>query len=227
MQVNDAGLELIKAFEGFRAEAYRDAVGVWTIGFGHTTAAGPPRVLPGQRISREEAQHILARDVAQFADGVRQCLAVPLTDDQFSALVAFAFNVGLGNFRRSGVLKAVNDKDFEAVPRRLSLWVKAGGRSLPGLVRRRAAEAGLFASGSPSGGHSELNPSAPMPVPDVPHGKPATQSRTLWAAAFAACLGLLQALGSSPAGWVLLVLLLGAMALIMWERVKKMKEEGV
>lgn len=146
MKMTEEGLALIRQFEGFREAAYRDAVGVWTIGYGHTSMAGPPVVTPGLRISREQGADILACDVDLFARGVAAALSVPLNDAQFSSLVSFAYNVGLGNFRKSSVLRAVNAGDFAAVPKRLNLWVKAGGRTLPGLVKRRVAEGALFAS---------------------------------------------------------------------------------
>jgi lysozyme len=164
MRMTDEGLALIRHFEGYREKAYRDAVGVWTIGYGHTAMAGPPVVRAGQVISRAEAADILARDVAVFARGVSAAVNVPLSDQQFSALVSFAYNVGLRGFRTSRVLRAVNAGDFAAVPRHLNLWVKAGGRTLPGLVRRRAAEGAMFAA-------------APAPVP--PPAKPPPPS--LWA----------------------------------------------
>ena len=144
MKMTDQGYRLIMEFEGFRAQAYRDAVGVWTVGYGHTAMAGKPAVTAGLTITRAEADVILRRDVEMFADAVAALVKVPLTDNQFSALVSFAFNVGPGNFAKSSVLAVVNRKDFDAVPRRLALWVKAGGRTLPGLIRRRAAEAQMF-----------------------------------------------------------------------------------
>lgn len=159
MKVTEEGLALIRQFEGFRSAAYRDAVGVWTIGYGHTSMAGLPEVTPGLRISREQGAEILARDVAVFADGVAAAVQTKVNDAQFSALVSFAYNVGLGNFRKSSVLRAVNAGDFAAVPRRLNLWVKAGGRTLPGLVKRRAAEGVLFAGST--------TPEAPLPA-DLP-----------------------------------------------------------
>lgn len=158
MRLTEEGLALIRASEGFRGQAYRDAAGLWTIGYGHTSMAGPPQVTPGLRVNREEADAILARDVEKFVAGVREAVTVPLNDAQFSALVSFAYNVGLGALRSSSVLKAVNAGDFAAVPQRLALWVKAGGRTLPGLVKRRAAEGALF-----SGGVS--TPEAPPPPP--------------------------------------------------------------
>lgn len=146
MKLNHAGEALIKRYEGLRTQAYRDAVGIWTIGFGHTAMAGAPEVTPGMRITRGEADAIFARDAASFADQVAVSIRAPLTDNQFSALVSFAYNVGMGAFRKSSVLKAINGNQFEAVPRRLNMWVLAGGKVLPGLVKRRAAEAALFMS---------------------------------------------------------------------------------
>lgn len=146
MQVTQEGLALIRRFEGFRATAYRCPAGVWTIGFGHTSQAGSPAVTPGMTIGEDEANRILAADVQRFADEVGPLLARPVTPVQFSALVSFAYNVGTPAFRRSSVLKAVNAGRLGEVPARLRLWVKAGGRVLPGLERRRAAEAELFMS---------------------------------------------------------------------------------
>jgi GH24 family phage-related lysozyme (muramidase) len=147
MKLNDKGFALICEFEGCRTEAYQDAVGVWTIGYGHTSAAGPPCVGPGVTVTRAEATGILMRDLEIFSAGVRSAITAPLNDNQFSALVSFAFNVGLGNFRSSSVLRSVNDCRFDQVPADLALWVKAGGKVLPGLIRRRAAEAALFLAG--------------------------------------------------------------------------------
>lgn len=145
MHVTEEGLALIRRFEGFRAGAYRCPAGVWTIGYGHTSQAGPPKVRPGMTMSEAEARRVLAADVDLFARDVRAALTRDVPPHQFSALVSFAFNVGSGAFRRSSVLAAVNAGDFAAVPERLSRWVKADGRTLEGLVRRRRAEGELFA----------------------------------------------------------------------------------
>lgn len=146
MQMTEEGLALIRQFEGFRGEAYRCPSGEWTIGYGHTSAAGPPEVKPGMKMSEAEAQAVLARDAEVFARAVRRALTREVSPEQFSALVSFAFNVGEGAFRRSSVLKAVNEGRFDDVPERLMLWVKADGRRLEGLARRRRAEARLFAT---------------------------------------------------------------------------------
>jgi lysozyme len=217
MNMTDEGFDLIKQFEGFRGAAYRDPVGVWTIGYGHTSMAGEPAVAAGLVVSEAEAGAILARDVEQFARGVRALVRVQLSDGQFSALVSFAFNVGLGALKKSSVLAAVNARDFAAVPRRLQLWTKAGGHVLPGLVKRRAAEAALFASAS-------------VVVVQPTQAKPVAQSKTVWSAAVVMLLAVVQAWLSASvkvAAFAVLLLMAAGLALIIFERIKKLKEEGL
>ena len=149
MQVTEEGLALIRRFEGFRATAYRCPAGVWTIGYGHTSQAGPPVVTAGMTVREAVADRMLREDVRRFAAEVRALLVREVSAAQFSALVSFAYNVGIGAFRSSSVLRAVNAGRLEQVPSRLQLWVKGGGRVLPGLQRRRAAEAELFMSEAP------------------------------------------------------------------------------
>ena len=144
--INRAALALIRRFEGFRARAYRDAAGVWTIGYGHTSRAGPPQVRPGMRVSHARAEEILRRDVETFARAVARQVRTPLNANQFGALVSFAYNIGIGNLRRSSVLRAVNEGRLEDVPRMLMRWTRAGGKHLRGLKRRRRAEGRLFMS---------------------------------------------------------------------------------
>jgi lysozyme len=144
-KLNKAGIDLIKSFEGWRAKAYRDAVGVWTIGYGHTDMTGnPPKVTSDLRITREEGEEILRRDLLKYESAVIAAVLVPLNDNQYSALVSFCYNVGPGNLRKSSILKRVNASRFDDVPGRLLLWNKAGGRVLRGLTRRRKAEGELF-----------------------------------------------------------------------------------
>lgn len=139
-------MDLIKRFEGLRTKAYRDPVGIWTIGYGHTSAAGPPDVHEGLKITAAEAEAILHRDLEKFENAVLAEVTVPLNENQFAALVSFAFNVGIAGFRRSSVLARVNAGNHEKVPQRLKLWNKAGGKVLRGLVRRRRAEGELYMS---------------------------------------------------------------------------------
>ncbi len=154
MHVNDATLALIRRFEGLRLRAYRDAAGVWTICYGHTASAGPPRVTPGMRLSEAECDRILRHDVRMVAGRVASILGAngmnALNANQFGALVSFAYNVGIGNFRRSSVLRAVRAGRMDDVPRLLLRWTKARDpktgrlRTLRGLVRRRRAEGRLW-----------------------------------------------------------------------------------
>lgn len=170
MKLNDKGFALICEFEGCRTEAYQDAVGVWTIGYGHTSAAGPPSVGPGVTVTRAEATGILMRDLEIFSAGVRAAITAALNDNQFSALVSFAFNVGLGNFRSSCVLRSVNACRFDQVPADLALWVKAGGKVLPGLIRRRAAEAALFLAGDLASPVPDRQLAPKFPTAEAGHG---------------------------------------------------------
>ncbi len=225
MNVNDKGLGLIQKYEGFRARAYRDAVGVWTIGFGHTSMAGSPQVKPGMTVSRERAAQILETDIQRFSEGVAAALTAEVNDNQFSALVSFAYNVGLGNFRKSGVLAAVNAGDHRVVPRRLALWNKAGGRVLPGLVARRAAEAALYAE-TPE---TKL-PDVLKPIVEEAKGKALARSKTAWSAGLAATAAAIQSfwLAHQQVVMVMLgVLIIAAAAVIIYERYKKSKWEGV
>jgi lysozyme len=218
LKISSQGYDLIREFEGLRTEAYRDAVGVWTIGYGHTSAAGEPRVKPGMAITQDEATEILKRDVETFADGVRRHLKVELTEDKFSALVSFAYNVGLGNFARSSVLKAVNTHDFAAVPRRLALWNKAGGRTLPGLIRRRAAEAALF------------NDEGEMALPECTTAKPAIRSRTILSAVFIVMVSVVNAMitaAETILPWLLLAIVIAGAAIIIQQRIQKLQQEGL
>ncbi|MFO1122509.1 MAG: lysozyme [Hyphomicrobiales bacterium] len=216
MQQSAEGLALIKRFEGFRARAYRCPAGIWTIGYGHTAMAGPPTVTRGMVLSEAEAEAILRRDVARFAAGVRRCLARELTDAQFSALVSFAYNVGLGSFRASSVLRAVNAGDFADVPRRMQMWTKADGQVLPGLARRRAAEAAMFSGQAPS--------ASPMTVPDRASRRP----RATAAAALASLLSAAAAIVAGPhESWILALLFAAAAAFAGWRILRARKRRPI
>lgn len=145
-KTNASGLEIIKHFEGVRLKAYQDSVGVWTIGYGHTSAAGAPNVTAGLTISQAEAESILQKDLGIFEKGVTEAVTASVNDNQFSALVSFAFNVGLGNLRSSTLLKKLNGGDYNGASEEFLRWTFAGGQQLPGLVRRRNAERALFRS---------------------------------------------------------------------------------
>lgn len=142
-RTNQAGVDLIKRFEGFRADAYRPVPGErWlTIGYGHYG----PDVRAGQRITRKQGEVLLKRDLRRFEHAVDTLVTTRINDNRFAALVAFAFNVGEGAFANSTLLRLVNQRRFGLAAAQFALWVRgAGGVRLLGLVRRRAAEARLF-----------------------------------------------------------------------------------
>jgi len=142
MDINDKGLKLIKDFEGCKLSAYKDIVGVLTIGYGSTGS----HVTPGLKISQEEADELLIKDLRRFEDGVEKLVTCKLNDNQFSALVCFSFNVGLGSLKSSTMLKLLNANDFTAAAEQFLRWDKAQGKKIAGLTRRRAAERALFLS---------------------------------------------------------------------------------
>ena len=139
MKCSQEGLELIKKFEGCRLEAYRCSANVLTIGYGHTGG-----VLETDVITQDVANKLLEEDIAKFEKYVNVNVAVELNQNQFDALVACTFNLGVGNLRSSTMLKKLNESDYDSVPSEMRRWNKAGGKTLDGLIRRRKAEGLLF-----------------------------------------------------------------------------------
>jgi lysozyme len=141
----DGRAQLIRR-EGFRTKAYKDSVGVWTIGVGHTSAAGEPRVTPGLVITRQEVDEILSRDLRQYEDAVSAAVRVPLTQGQFDALVSFCFNIGTGGFRKSTVVRRLNGGDYKGAAAAFMMWNKP-----PEIKGRRDSERKQFlaATGAP------------------------------------------------------------------------------
>lgn len=139
--MTNEGLELIKSFEGLRLKAYKCPAGVWTIGYGHTKG-----VKEGDVITEQEAEDMLKKDVVGFEINVRGAVIPNLNDHQYDALTSFAYNVGLGNFRKSTLLRLINSgiTAREDITNQFMRWVYAGGKKLTGLVRRRTAEAELY-----------------------------------------------------------------------------------
>lgn len=138
--INEQGLALIKEFEGCELKAYLCPAGVPTIGYGHTRSAKL-----GQTISQADADALLREDLADSEDAVDQLVTAPISDDQFSALVSFVFNVGMGAFERSTLLSMLNaNAGADTVAAQFLRWNKANGEELPGLTRRRHAERALF-----------------------------------------------------------------------------------
>jgi lysozyme len=144
MQVSDAGRRFIESWEGFSADAYLCPAGVWTIGYGHTEG-----VRRGQRISRPEASAMLANDLVSFGHEVSRLIGDAHTEQQeFDAMASLTFNIGVGGFARSTVLRHHKRGDKQAAARAFGLWNMAviGGvkQAVPGLTRRRAAETGMY-----------------------------------------------------------------------------------
>jgi len=146
MNINKATIDLVKEFEGCKLTAYRDAVGVWTIGYGTTARAGLG-IIPtgGMTITQAEADQLLADGLNKFADQIRPMIEADLNDNQFGACVSLAYNIGAHAFSTSSALKHINaGGDYAKAADSLLLWNKAGGKTLKGLVRRREAERKLF-----------------------------------------------------------------------------------
>jgi len=139
MQTSGEGIALIKKFEGCETEAYQCSAKVWTIGYGHTRG-----VSEGGTCTIEEAEKILVSDLKEFEKYVNDLVDIPLSQNQFDALVAWTFNLGPTNLKSSTLLSKLNENDVNDVPFQIRRWNKAGGKILDGLVRRREAEALLW-----------------------------------------------------------------------------------
>lgn len=138
-KTNQAGIELIKRYEGLRLKPYLCAAGYPTIGYGHLVAS-----LRVPAITAEEAERLLKIDLFVAESAVLRLVRVPLTDGQFDALVSFVFNLGSGRLQASTLLRRLNAGDYQGAALEFRKWVYGGGRKLPGLIARREAEAALF-----------------------------------------------------------------------------------
>lgn len=143
--INTATVNLVKEFEGLRLQAYQDSVGVWTIGYGTTAAAGvgiAPKA--GMKITEAEADRYLRAGLEKFAANIAPLITVPVSGNEFGACLSLAYNIGPGAFGKSTVLRRLNAGDRVGAADAFAMWTKAGGKVLAGLTRRRAAEAKLF-----------------------------------------------------------------------------------
>lgn len=145
--MTEKGLELIKSFEGFRADAYWDSTGkVWTIGYGATFYMDGTKVSKGDRITKEEATRLLEKMVAErFEKYVDMYVTSSINPNQRDALTSFTYNCGPGNLKKSALLRKVNaDPSDTSIRQEFAKWNKSGGQVLAGLTRRRKAEADLY-----------------------------------------------------------------------------------
>jgi GH24 family phage-related lysozyme (muramidase) len=142
--ITQAGLDLIKQFEGFWPTVYICPAAYPTIGYGHVVKPHERKAF-ASGITTKQAESLLRQDVQTAERAVLRLITVPLTDGQFDALMSFTFNLGAGALQRSTLRRKVNRGDHTNVPPEFRKWVWAGGRKLEGLVRRREAEAALYA----------------------------------------------------------------------------------
>jgi lysozyme len=160
VKVSKQCIEMIKHHEGVRTKPYRCPALLWTVGVGHVIDPNHIRVkfedrkniaLPddwNRVLSMAEVDRILAEDLANFERGVLRLCPTGLTQGRFDALVSFSFNVGLGNLQRSTIRMKHNRGDFEEAAEAFMQWTKAGGKELPGLVKRRKDEKALYSTAS-------------------------------------------------------------------------------
>lgn len=139
MKYSKTSLDLVNKFEGCELKAYRDLGGVLTIGYGHTLG-----VYEGQTITLDQAEQYAKEDLSIAESEVNNLVTVPLSQDEFDALVDFVFNLGEGNFARSSLLVLLNKKQYFAAALQFERWDKCGGIIVAGLLRRRVAEHKLF-----------------------------------------------------------------------------------
>lgn len=171
LKLSAEGLRLIKSFEGYhtklpdgRCTAYRCPAGVWTIGYGCTEG-----IKPGMVWTEQEALAALDRELDKFEAAVNHLVTVSINQNEFDALVSFAYNCGEGALARSQILKRLNREDRVGAASAFASWNKGGGRVLKGLVSRRAREASLFLkpSHAPSAPEMPQAIARPTPVKDA------------------------------------------------------------
>jgi lysozyme len=146
MKTGKAGIEMIKAFEGFRGAPYKCPAGIPTIGYGATFYPNGKKVtMSDAAITEEQATELLANMLVSFEKYVDSYCIDSITQNEFDSLVSFAYNLGPANLKSSTLLKKVNaNPNDESIRLEFMKWVKAGGKTLKGLVRRREAEANLY-----------------------------------------------------------------------------------
>jgi lysozyme len=149
--INKAGIDLIKQFEGLRLKPYLCSAGKPTIGYGATFYEDGKKVtMSDPAITEQRAEDLLKKHLEQFSAAVERNVKVSTTDNQFAALVSFTFNLGEGNLKSSTLLKKLNNKDYAGAANEFERWNKAGGKILAGLTRRRQAEKSLFLHNPPA-----------------------------------------------------------------------------
>ena len=143
-KTSESGKAFIKSFEGKRLVAYDDGTGVWTIGCGTIKYPNGNAVKKGDVCTDAQVDQYFSNDLVKFENSVNSLVKVPLTQNQFDALVSFSYNVGVANLAASTLLKKLNAKDYKGAAAEFPKWNKAGGKVMNGLTKRRNAEMELF-----------------------------------------------------------------------------------
>lgn len=138
-KISDYGLSLIKNFEGFSATPYRDAAG-WSIGYGHYMGVAPTM----QYVSPDMAEELLTRDTETAQSAVRSLVTVPLNQNQFDSLTSLVYNIGVGAFGKSTLLRLLNDSNYQGAADQFPRWNKSEGKINPVLVARSEHEREIF-----------------------------------------------------------------------------------
>jgi lysozyme len=214
MPMSPAGRKFLTKEEGNKLKAYQDSVGVWTIGVGHTSAAGPPRVVAGLKITTAESDEILSRDLAQFEKAVERNVKVPLTQNQYDALVSLCFNIGPKGFANSSVVRALKKSDYQEAADAFLKWSRAGDQKTI-LLARRQRERALFLKDGP-----KVDPvtKAVKTTKEAAKSTPIATS-TVIGTAVAGSSGILGSIGSWEAVAALGVLVIaGCVAYIIWKK---------
>jgi len=169
MKTSSTGRAAIARREGNKLIAYQDSAGIWTIGVGHTSAAGEPKVTKGMKITAAQSDEILSRDLAAVERDVTAAVKVPLNQNEFDALVSLVFNIGAGAFRNSTLLRKLNAGDRAGAADQFRVWNKItqGGKkvAIKGLTTRREDERKQFLT--PAGTAAAPTVPAPAPAPAV------------------------------------------------------------
>ena len=142
--LSDNGMRLLEQFEGLRLEAYLDSAGIATIGWGSIKYPNGNKVKLGDKITKAQAKQYKLHDLKEFESTVNTSVKVPLTQNQYDALVSLSYNIGSGAFKNSTLLKKLNSGDYKGAAEQFLAWNKSGGKKVQGLVNRREAEQKLF-----------------------------------------------------------------------------------
>lgn len=142
--LSNNGMKLLEQFEGLRLEAYLDSAGIYTIGFGTIKYPDGSKVKKGDKITKAQAKQYKLHDLKEFESIVNTSVTVPLSQNQYDALISLSYNIGSGAFKNSTLLKKLNSGDYKGAAEQFLAWNKAGGKKVQGLVNRREAEQKLF-----------------------------------------------------------------------------------